>query len=413
MDRNTDFESFYRALRDISSSLHINCKIKDVLDVLAKNAAEALDAIGVLMAIYNTESHELELVATYGLSDRLLSKAFPKIGSILDEGFARDKISIISDVLNDPRVVAPQEAWADGIRTIVDGPLIVRGGTLGAIRVYFREQREVSEEEINFVTLVAEIGATFIERDRLIQIQKSQYDRLAFQTEKLSALGRMAAAIAHEINNPLGSIMLFSSNLLKKTSNARIVKEGLEIVLQETVRCKSIIEELLEFSRQSERLMVLADVAEVVEKAQRVLENEFRLRYIRLEKDLRPDLPKVWIDMGQIEQVLINLFVNALEAIEKEGTISVRSSISPDGTKVCLEVSDTGCGISQEHLEKIFEPFFSTKQKGTGLGLAITCGILQKHGGGILASSIPGKGSTFTVELPIPPAPSSGHQKRE
>ena len=149
--------------------------------------------------------------------------------------------------------------------------------------------------------------------------------------------------------------------------------------------------------------MVLTDIADVVEKARHILEQDCRLRHIRLEKTLRPDLPRVLMDVGQIEQVLVNLFLNALQAIETEGTVTVRTSMSHDGKKVCIGVSDTGCGVPQENMDKYFEPFFSTKPKGTGLGLAVTYGIVQKHGGNVYASSVPGQGSTFTVEPAIPP----------
>jgi two-component system, NtrC family, sensor kinase len=408
MAKGADFESFYRVLMDVSSSVHFYSEVKHVLDILANKAVEALGAQGALIRIYNVESHQLELGAACGLSDRFFSKRFAAIGRTADQGLPGDKVTIIRHVLDDPRVDAPQEAWAEGIRLIVDAPLVLRSDTLGAIRIYFGEQREFSKEELDFVALLAEIGATLIERDRLIEVEKSRYDKLAVQTEKLSALGRMAAGIAHEINNPLGGIMLYSSNLLKKVPGEGSVKEGLEIILQEAIRCKTIIQELLEFSRESEPLMVLTDVAEVVEKARHILENEFRLRHIRVEQVLRRDLPKVCMDVSQIEQVLVNLFLNAVQAIEEEGTITVRTFQGAEEKTVCIEVSDTGCGIAREHVDKIFEPFFSTKPKGTGLGLAVTYGILQKHGGVIHVTSDPGRGSTFIVELPIPEGQSSG-----
>lgn len=402
MAKETDFESFYRVLMDISSSVHFYSEVKHVLDILTKKTADALGAKGALIRIYDVVSHKLELGAACGLSDRFLSKRFAPIGPCTPVAIGCDKVSIITDILHDPRVETPQEVWQEGIRMIVDAPLILRTDTLGAIRIYFGEGRQFSEEELDFVVLIAEIGATLIERDRLIEIEKSRYDRLAVQTEKLSALGRMAAGIAHEINNPLGGIMLYSSNLLKKIPSDGPERESVEIILDEAKRCKTIIQGLLEFSRESDPSMALTDVGRVVDKACHILENEFRLRRIGLRKDLEPGLPEILLDVAQIEQVLVNLLLNALQAVAEEGTVSIRTSMSLDGKKVGIEIADTGCGIPEENMGKIFEPFFSTKPKGTGLGLAVTYGIVQKHGGSICASSVPGQGSTFTVELPVP-----------
>jgi two-component system, NtrC family, sensor kinase len=196
--------------------------------------------------------------------------------------------------------------------------------------------------------------------------------------------------------------MLYSSALSKRIHDKEgILRESIDIILHEAGRCKAIIQGLLEFSRESESCMQLTDVGEIVEKALRVVDNELRLHHIRLDKTLQPGLPGVTVDVGQIEQVLVNLLLNAVQAIEADGCVTVRTLAGSDGRKVLVEVSDTGCGISPKDIDKIFEPFFSTKAKGTGLGLAVSYGILKKHGGAIRVSSEPGQGSLFTVELPV------------
>jgi signal transduction histidine kinase len=201
--------------------------------------------------------------------------------------------------------------------------------------------------------------------------------------------------------------------MLKKVPREGPIKEGLEIIVQEALRCKTIIQELLEFSREREPKVVLTNVNNVIEKALNILENEFRLRHIRLEKHLSRQVPNLLIDANQIEQVFVNLFLNAMEAMEEEGTVTVRSCISPNQEEINIEVSDTGCGIPPEHMDKIFEPFFSTKPKGTGLGLAVTYGIVRKHGGHIHASNQPKQGTQFMLEFPIPSGtPSNGSEGR-
>lgn len=147
---------------------------------------------------------------------------------------------------------------------------------------------------------------------------------------------------------------------------------------------------------------------DAIERALHILENEFRLRHIRLEKQLSSKMPDILMDKSQIEQVLVNLLLNAVQAIEDQGIITISSEKMPEENRLKVEISDTGCGIPPENMTKIFDPFFSTKAKGTGLGLAVSYGIVQKHKGRIYASGGPGgKGAVFTIEVPISAVTSS------
>jgi signal transduction histidine kinase len=368
-------------------------------------SAEMLNAKGAIVRILNPKTSHLDLGASYGLSNQYLSKgpAFRK--EFVMDLCRQNRVLMIKDILNDPCVQYPKEAWAEGIRMMVDAPITFNDDVLGILRIYFDEPREFSEEELHYIILIAERGASVIQKAKLIEMQESRYDQLALQTEKLSALGRMAAGIAHEINNPLAGVLLFSSNLLKKAPQEGPFREGLEIIIQETLRCKAIIQELLEFSRPSEPKAVLANVNDVIVRAIHLLKNELRLRHIKLEMDLPGSLPEILIDENQIEQILVNLLLNAIQAIDENGAITIRTYVSSDRKTVAIDVSDTGCGIPPENMLKIFEPFFSTKAKGTGLGLAVTYGIVQKHGGNVYAYSQPGQGARFIVELPIPSRP--------
>jgi signal transduction histidine kinase len=216
----------------------------------------------------------------------------------------------------------------------------------------------------------------------------------------------MAAGIAHEINNPLAGILLFSSNLRKKVPAEGDLKEGLDVIVRETVRCKTIIQELLEFSRDREPRKEMANPNAILEKALKILENEFRLHHIQIEKDLTDEMPETLLDENQIEQVFVNLLLNAVQAIEEKGIITATSRIDTSRKKALIEIGDTGSGIPAENLAKIFEPFYSTKPKGTGLGLAVSYAIIKNHQGDIHAFSQPGQGARLVLELPIlnPPA---------
>ncbi|MEW6332654.1 MAG: ATP-binding protein [Thermodesulfobacteriota bacterium] len=409
MSDDVSIESIYRLLRDIHASIHSDTRVKDVLDIVVRKAVHALNARGAAIRILNLETHQLELFAAYGaggLGDRLFARGPISNEKVITDLSRSKRVIIIKDILHDPRIQYPQLAWEEGFRMVIDAPLTIGTDTLGILRVYFSETREFSEEVLHFVTIIAELGAFAIDRTKLLEEQQSRYDHLALQTEKLSALGRMAAGIAHEINNPLAGILLFSSNMLKKVPTEGPIKGGLELIIQETMRCKRIIQELLEFSRESEPRMTPSNVNEIIEKTLHILENEFRLRHITLEKQLPDRIPDVLLDRDQIGQIFVNLLLNALQATEDHGVIQVRSSITPDGERLKCEIEDNGCGIHPEHMSKIFEPFFSTKPKGTGLGLAVSFGIVQKHRGRIYAAGGPGgKGSVFTVEIPISPPP--------
>ncbi|MFZ7113164.1 MAG: sensor histidine kinase [Desulfatiglandales bacterium] len=400
MNPSQTIAAFYHIFRDVSRSVHSSTSVEEVLDLVVSKVTEALKAKGAVLRILNLETNELELNAAYGLSGKYLSKGHVSSHKVITELCRQNKVLIIEDVETDPRVQYPGSAREEGIQMMVDLPLSLRNSIVGVLRIFFPQKRKFSEEEINFTEFIAEQCAMAIDKARLIETQQNRYDHLALQTEKLSSLGRMAAGIAHEINNPLAGILLYSTNLVKKVPQTGPLREGLDIIIHETIRCRGIIQELLEFSREKEPKKISADINEIIIKALNILENEFRLRHIRLEKDLAEGMPKALLDVDQMEQVFINLLLNGVEAMQEEGTIRIRTRIDLDKKRLVVEVEDTGCGISPENLGKIFDPFFSTKPKGSGLGLAVNYGIIEKHGGNIRVSSKLGRGTCFTIAFP-------------
>ena len=311
------------------------------------------------------------------------------------------EVKIIRDIWHAPRVEYPQEAWDEGIRMIIDVPLAVREQMTGLIRLYLTEQREFSDDELDFIITVAEQCACIIERVQMMENQQARFDHLATQMDKMSSLGRMAAGIAHEINNPLAGILLYSSNMSKKVPQGGPLEEGLNIIINETQRCKTIIQGLLEFARDQEPQKVPADINAIMESALGIVDNEFRLRHVGLQRQLAEDMTKTLLDENQIEQVFINLLLNAVHAVKENGRVIVKSAVDSEQKMVRVEITDNGCGIAADDIEKIFEPFYSTKAKGTGLGLAVSYGIIKNHHGDIRVYSVPGEITRFTIELPI------------
>ncbi|MCK4784235.1 MAG: cache domain-containing protein [Desulfobacteraceae bacterium] len=285
------------------------------------------------------------------------------------------------------------------VRVLADASeAIAKGDFTGTVRI-------TSSEEINALTSAFNTMARSLrERDELL----TQQTRLQLtRSERLAAVGRLAAGIAHEINNPLTGVLTFSHMLLKEAPENSQQKEDIETIIDSTTRCRDIIRGLLNFSRQSEPQKTMEDLNEVLQEALNLTRNQASLNRIAVKKALDTQLPKVVIDPHQIQEVAVNIILNALDAMPDDGILTVLTR-AVDGSEdqwVEFEISDDGRGISPENIEHIFDPFFTTKPvgKGTGLGLAISHGIVTEHGGEINISSELNRGTTVTVRLPITP----------
>lgn len=244
------------------------------------------------------------------------------------------------------------------------------------------------------------LGNSFNEMIRNLAEAQTQL----YHSDKLASLGRLAAGVAHEINNPLTGVLTYSSFLLKRAQADPQMKSDLEIIVRETKRCRDIVKNLLDFARPISTGKKTVSIIDVLNRALNIVDNQLTFNHIEVQKDFADSLPEVHIDEGQLQQVFINLLVNASDAIGNDGgtiSLTARSSRVQGKEFVQIEVSDTGCGIAPENLSKIFEPFYSTKDlKGTGLGLSVVWGIIHNHQGTIAVNSEIGQGSQFIVRIP-------------
>ena len=220
------------------------------------------------------------------------------------------------------------------------------------------------------------------------------------QSEKLASLGKMGAGVAHEINNPLTSILINAHLLMEKEKDPEVY-ESLDMIAQETTRCSNIVKGLLEFARQSLPEMDLVNINDLILHIVNILENQVTFQNIAIQKELEPDLPAVAVDTDKMKQLFWNLMINAAEAMPSGGSLTISSHLSEIGKQLEICFTDTGIGIPEENMPRLFDPFFTTKKTGTGLGLAVIYGIVQQHGGTITAESKIAQGSRFTVVLPL------------
>jgi len=251
---------------------------------------------------------------------------------------------------------------------------------------------------------VASVGIFTDLRSRLLMEKKLQETHLQLvSSEKMASLGKLAAGIAHEINNPLGGILIYSSLMLEDLPEEDPKRGDLARIVQEAGRCKEIVKGLLEFARQTEPKREPTDINRAINDGLFFLVNQALFHNIRIVKELDPFLPFVRGNSGQLKQVFMNIIVNAAEAMHGNGTLTIRTSVSADRKTVWIGFTDTGEGIPEENLSRIFDPFFTTKDvgKGTGLGLATSFGIIEEHGGKISVNSKVGEGATFAIELPV------------
>ncbi|MGO8761523.1 MAG: ATP-binding protein [Desulfobaccales bacterium] len=260
------------------------------------------------------------------------------------------------------------------------------------------------------------IGAYFTTRAMMQELQrmdrkKAASDEMAIQSSKMAALGKMAAGIAHEINNPLAVIGekagwikdLLGMEDVAESENFQELSDAVNKIEYHVVRAKTVTHRLLGFARRMEPMAERVNINEILDESIEFLKNEARYRSIEIQSNYAPDLPLTTTDQAQLQQVFLNIINNGIDAIDKDGQITINTRTIKQNNEILVEISDNGPGISKEVLQKIFDPFFTTKEvgKGTGLGLSISYSIIEKLGGRIMVASEEGQGTTFTIYLPV------------
>ncbi|MBU4316232.1 MAG: PAS domain-containing protein [Proteobacteria bacterium] len=227
------------------------------------------------------------------------------------------------------------------------------------------------------------------------------YQKTMMHQEKMISIGRLSAGVAHEINNPLTTILTTAILLQEDMEKTDPLYGELETISKETIRCREIVTSLLDFARQSAPEKKQGDINAIISESVLLTKKQAAFSDIHISLILDKNIPLVLVDRGQIQQAMINLLINAVEATGTGGSIKVVSRLDSKKNNVEIDISDTGVGMDEKTISRIFDPFFTNKETGTGLGLAITLGIIEQHDGGINVKSRPGKGTTFTIKFPL------------
>ncbi|HUU49348.1 MAG TPA: ATP-binding protein [Nitrospinota bacterium] len=406
-------------------------------DLLPWIAEQATQIIGADLCNYRVREGDY-LIRGSGTKEgmEIMKKERVKIGESVSGWIAKEKKPlIIPDNYFDYPMLLPEHreiAKKYGFRSALGVPMCIEGKVIGVIIVVSKKQREFTEKDVEVLSAFADQAAIALENERLFkdleklfgdleeakkelegwgqELEKKVEERTRelkdvqaqlIHSERLAATGRLAASIAHEINNPLQAIDSFVSTVMKNIDQKSQNRKYLKFALEGINRISNIVKQLLAFHRPEAERKELLDINTVVQKTLLLTKNQLSLSNVKVVEEFSSDLPKVMVSSQQMHQVLLNLILNAQDAMPEGGEIRIQTG--EDNGVVHIDISDTGLGIPEEIRDKIFEPFFSTKkrEKGTGLGLSVSYGIIKAHNGDILVKSKEREGTTFTIKLPV------------
>jgi signal transduction histidine kinase len=411
------YEETQRRLRHNETLVSVSQAIGSTLDVTeilrraTREMVRALGAdIGAAWLRAQTESRFVPLVG-YHIPKAVLESAAAASVPFDDAFFQGQgplgRVLCTEDSQADPRFQTPL-ARLFPHRSILVQPIRWKDEVIGGFTVLWSETiHHFTPDELRLSEGIALQGALAIENSRLYEDVKEQMAELKrtqaqlVQSTKLAAIGELAANIAHEINNPLTTVLGFASFIAERLPADDPTREELGLIQEEASRARDIVRDLLQFSRQRDFMPEPSDVNLALEQVVAMVRRQGALSAVSVTEAYAPDLPMVEMDVPRIKQVFLNIINNAVYAMKDGGSLTIRSGI--DGGTARIAFEDTGPGIPTEVLGRIFDPFFTTKPEvsGTGLGLSVSLGIVQSHGGTIDVKSTLGAGTTFTVSLPI------------
>lgn len=390
------FESLVSVGQAINSTLNLD----EALQVITREACQLMNAKMCSLLMVDATGEWLELRASFGAGKDYINK--PRLSmteSLLGTVVRRKKPMQVDNVQISGRYQNVEVARREGLVSLLSVPLVFAGESIGALNVYKAETHSFSNEEIRILSALAELSGLAIEKARLYERIVDMEEELR-RNEKLSAIGLLAAEVAHEIRNPLTVMkMMFHSLDLKFPANDPRSRDA-KIMGEKMEHLNKIVEQILNFARTTEPRFAPVNLNELIDDLALLVRHKLRNQNVEFIRKLAPNLPLIEGDAAQLEQVFLNLTLNAVEAMPNGGTLTITSrAVSENELRV--EFKDTGEGMSRQQQQHVFSSLLSTtKPKGTGLGLALVKRIVETHRGRLEIKSKIGKGTTLTVTFP-------------
>ncbi|HEX2385877.1 MAG TPA: ATP-binding protein, partial [Candidatus Binatia bacterium] len=446
-------------LNAINAAITSTLDLDSIVDVLFDKLEESFTyPVVITVRLLHRETGELEPLFCRNIDDgEWKASAMITPGPRAYQAIGSGSPLAIADLLNDSRTIRSDFYRRHGIASAMTAPLRLKDEVIGILTVYSKEIHEFTSEEIELLTSVGRQAAIVIQNSRLyeevrrqsteveaththleekveertaelarandalrgeiaerrkieerlrdseakLRLLTQEQEQQLIASDRLVSVGELAASIAHEFNNPLQIIMGFAQELLDDETQPGPRHDGLKIIEAETVRCRELIRNLMNFARPQSSKPEATDIEPIVANAARLAWHYLVKCKVRLQTEVAPSLPAIKGDANQLQQVLINLLFNAAEAMPQGGEVKIAATLGGDKT-IVIAVSDSGVGIPETAMPHIFRPFFTTKQKkGMGLGLSICERIVRSHGGHIDVESAPGLGTTFHLHFPL------------
>jgi signal transduction histidine kinase/putative methionine-R-sulfoxide reductase with GAF domain len=403
-----------------NSGLMETLDIDEILRLVLEGVTKNIGFDRARLYLVNEKRNVLECKMAVGIDEERIKGVALRLDpeeSIVARSILEKQPFVIPDAGKDPRV-NPTLKEKFNLHSLVVIPLLVKEKPLGAIAADFVEpNKTITKEALESMMFFAQQAGLAIHNAFMYQelktfslqmeekIQKTSSDlskteAQLIRSEKLAALGQLAAGIAHEIRNPLTSINILIHSLTQNLPTEDSRWEDLKVIEEEILRINEIVDQFLRFARPAPPLLVKAEVVSIIEETLQLLRPQIEKQRILVQKEFQP-LPPISMDREQMKQAILNLLLNAVQAMPKGGHLALRGHV-PEGNRwVQFSIQDSGVGIPAEDIGRLFDPFFSTKEGGVGLGLSITHRIIDQHRGKIEVESAPGKGTLFTVWLPV------------
>ena len=398
-------EERLEALFTIGAEISSTLQLEEVLQRIVAHVRRLMAARVSSILLLDPEEGTLRPAATEGASQAYLAQPAREVAtSLTGEVIKTGRPLYTPDVRTETRYRVADLARREGLCSLLSVPLRARTAIIGVLNVYTTEPRCFEDSDVRLLTLLASQSAIAIENATLYREEMQAREQLR-QSEKLAALGKLSAGLAHELRNPLNTVLMLiyamaqDQGYPRQRTTTNGFSDDLRIVQGELQRIKLLLDQFLEFARPRPPHFQRERLQEIMEETLLLIGPEARGREIVIRRDWANTLPLAWVDGVQIKQVFLNLLLNAIQAMPHGGTLTVHISVG--GGSLRVTIADQGDGVSPEVRAQLFDPFFTTKEEGTGLGLSISQRIIEGHNGRLRLFSQPGVGTTVCIRLPL------------